>query len=784
MTGGAWQAQRAAEGALPRLYQGDEGRVDVALARDGGRVAEPGDDGFEQRLQAEVRLGAGQRLERGDAGAPGTEMLGGEIAAGRALDIIVDVGRGDGVLHLAHRRGEPLVGDRDIAFLAGFALVAQLKRVAADGAVALAQRRGAVALVRFGIGFVADAQVTDVEQAHDRGDSAIARQAACGQVRLDAGAQLGQAMAEIGAFFVFRRLLRLAEAGVIAILLAPLLIPADRLDMAIGLGAKPGVAIGGGQADRVQPVDLVTIGDPVAVGRIIGPAIANLAARDAGLGIIAIDYACGQLGTPFLRVDPALRGPFDPAVEEDGRREDQREIEGDDRPGHRSRIADGDELECLPQQEVRQIGRVADVAERVEPAPLERMVRRAGGQRQCEQQRGERQRRGERLGAAQRPGCRADRGDAERPGERWAAQEQRGKDRAGRKFGEAADEAVARNVPAQRRRALHRDVQASEDRRCDGHQRKRGQASPVDRQDQQWEQQIGGEFAADRPGRIVPAQRIGDAPILHQQHMQRQFGEGKGGVAAPGRPQRERQRDGEGQHDAMQRPDARDALLQEAGDAGGTLPAQSVMPGQPDDETGQEEEEVDREIALGEHRLDAVRQARDASADMVEDDQPRSDAPGRDEWLEGDGDERRAEQIDEVRGLERGGEGARPAEGAGGIAIAAAQHLHADEADQADRKPQGQAGITLFAQHFEIGAVIAARLVGHRLIGDGRGGIALRGGRLLDLVADVVAAERLEPAAEGADSSASWLLIVLIRSVKLAGRNGTASSPAAPIMAR
>ena len=121
-------------------------------------------------------------------------------------------------------------------------------------------------------------------------------------------------------------------------------------------------------------------------------------------------------------------------------------------------------------------------------------------------------------------------------------------------------------------------------------------------------------------------QRIGDAPILHQQHMQRQFGEGKGGVAAPGRPQRERQRDAEGQHDPMQRPDARDALLQEAGDAGGALPAQSVVPGQPDDETGQEEEEVDRQIALGEHRLDAVRQARDAGANVVEDDQPRGDA--------------------------------------------------------------------------------------------------------------------------------------------------------------
>jgi len=52
---------------------------------------------------------------------------------------------------------------------------------------------------------------------------------------------------------------------VIAILLAAALVPADRLDMAVGLGAEPGVAIGGRQADGVEPVDLVTVGDTLAL---------------------------------------------------------------------------------------------------------------------------------------------------------------------------------------------------------------------------------------------------------------------------------------------------------------------------------------------------------------------------------------------------------------------------------------------------------------------------------------------------------------------------------------
>src|SRR3546814_11470934 len=78
-----------------------------------------------------------------------------------------------------------------------------------------------------------------------------------------------------------------------------------------------------------------------------------------------------------------------------------------------------------------------------------------------------------------------------------------------------------------------------------------------------------------------------------------------------------------------------------------------------------------------------------------------------------------------------------------GAAVAAAQHLHAEDADQVDRKPQRKAGIALFAEHLEIGAVIGARLVHLERLVDG-----LLRALTLDLhgvVADLVLAIRLEP---------------------------------------
>jgi hypothetical protein len=203
------------------------------------------------------------------------------------------------VLAFLDEAAERAIGDPERPHLAGLALVLELQRRALHLAVALAQRGGAEALVRFGIGFVADADVAAVEQADDRGDRAFAGQRAFAEVGLNRLADLGERMAEVRATLVLGGFLCFAETEVIAILFPALLVPADRLDMAVGLGAEPRVAVGGGQADRVQPVDLVAVGDAFALGIPIAPAVPHLLAGDAGLGVIGIHDLGGQCGGPL-----------------------------------------------------------------------------------------------------------------------------------------------------------------------------------------------------------------------------------------------------------------------------------------------------------------------------------------------------------------------------------------------------------------------------------------------------------------------------------------------------
>src|SRR3546814_19445384 len=102
------------------------------------------------------------------------------------------------------------------------------------------------------------------------------------EILRDALSQPGEGGAEFGAQFVFLGLARLAEIGVIAILFAALLVPADRLDVAVGPGAEPGVGISGRQGARVPPVDLGAIRDARAVRIPTGPPAAPLRPGAAG----------------------------------------------------------------------------------------------------------------------------------------------------------------------------------------------------------------------------------------------------------------------------------------------------------------------------------------------------------------------------------------------------------------------------------------------------------------------------------------------------------------------
>ena len=146
--------------------------------------------------------------------------------------------------------------------------------------------------------FIAHAQLGQIQQADDGGNRAVLAQAALRQVAVQPGAQPGQGAAEVRAAGIFRRLLRGAEIGMIAILLASLVVISRRLDMAKGGRAEPAVAIGGGQGDGVQPVDFVPVGDSLPITIIIGPSAFERASRDAGACIIRVDE-CG-LGHIFL----------------------------------------------------------------------------------------------------------------------------------------------------------------------------------------------------------------------------------------------------------------------------------------------------------------------------------------------------------------------------------------------------------------------------------------------------------------------------------------------------
>src|SRR5436309_96178 len=74
----------------------------------------------------------------------------------------------------------------------------------------------------------------------------------------------------------------------IAILLPAAGIDAGRLQMAIRIGAEPGIFISWRKADRVQPVDLIALGDALPLGVEIGPVPAHPLARDARLRVAAM----------------------------------------------------------------------------------------------------------------------------------------------------------------------------------------------------------------------------------------------------------------------------------------------------------------------------------------------------------------------------------------------------------------------------------------------------------------------------------------------------------------
>jgi hypothetical protein len=75
--------------------------------------------------------------------------------------------------------------------------------------------------------------------------------------------------------------------------------------MAIGVGREPGIAIGRRQADTVQTIDLLAVGDAIALRIPIAPTVSHLAPGDPRYAVIAINDPGHQFS---FRMPSEMRG--------------------------------------------------------------------------------------------------------------------------------------------------------------------------------------------------------------------------------------------------------------------------------------------------------------------------------------------------------------------------------------------------------------------------------------------------------------------------------------------
>ena len=90
----------------------------------------------------------------------------------------------------------------------------------------------------------------------------------------------------------------LAPARVVAVLLAPTGVAAGGLEMAVGVGTDPDLAIGRRNGQLVQPADFLGVADALAVGVEIDEALALPASTDARLAVVDVAEAGGRRGSP------------------------------------------------------------------------------------------------------------------------------------------------------------------------------------------------------------------------------------------------------------------------------------------------------------------------------------------------------------------------------------------------------------------------------------------------------------------------------------------------------
>src|SRR5205807_5412222 len=220
---------------------GDHRGMDVALLRDGGRITElvgdPG-DGANELLLGPARIRRSARLaeesSREDRPGPGAEILGAEILTADLSQVVVDVGRIDG-LHLAlvvDALEELLPGDVekplddprhaavvefDAVVLAALAAKGEADLGPDDVDVSVAQGRQPIGAVFPPVLVVPDPDPRLLQQANHGCQHLLPRQAGLLEVSVGALADLRKRLRKGEHAIVLDRVADLAPAGVIAI---------------------------------------------------------------------------------------------------------------------------------------------------------------------------------------------------------------------------------------------------------------------------------------------------------------------------------------------------------------------------------------------------------------------------------------------------------------------------------------------------------------------------------------------------------------------------------------
>jgi hypothetical protein len=304
---GAHHAQPARE------VTGDDFRVHIAFAADGGCIAEPHRNGLDRTPHIHLCLGLiGGRLDgteshcRQHRPCPGAEILGRDVRAGDVPQIIVDIGRADRshdlivvdilkevlpgeILDRADDAGDAPIPHAQAPSLPALTVEVETQLGALHLQVTRAQGGEAIAGVVLCVFAVADADQRLVEEAHNRGQDLLARGSSQRHVLVDALSNAREQPGKFAETLILVAVTDVAPTRVIEVLLAAPRIPPRGLNVTVCSGADPHVGPRGWNCKGPDPLQSGRSADRLACRRPIAetgagrlPANARLQVRDIG----------------------------------------------------------------------------------------------------------------------------------------------------------------------------------------------------------------------------------------------------------------------------------------------------------------------------------------------------------------------------------------------------------------------------------------------------------------------------------------------------------------------